>query len=451
MSPGVRPVRAIPGQVRRDAAGTRATPPASGVWLRLFEVTLALFIAGFLLTGLFPGLSSLNRPLGGVLALLALSSWLRRRDRIPAEVVLFGAFIAWAVLTGFLFAGNPDLALAYGRLMSQELVLAFALAAYVRERGRPSVAFLLLLVAPLGLYWYARAQGQLVTAQAGGRGDSWRLASFMGNPNAAATLCLYGLFAVAYFLWSRRKPGLVLWPLLVLPFIAIQLVLSGSRKNLLSFGIFVLMWAFLTYGRAKASRVRMVLLLLVIATALYAGGRFVMENTHAGDRFRKAASDPRLDTGRYALYLEGWAMFLQAPVQGVGLGNFVANSSTGLYAHSDVMEVLATTGLVGFVLYFSIYLVLWLRLRRVLKKRKDATSRYMAGLYQAMIITLMVLGLGSPRFIDPLHMYILGLMIGHACVMEQDLAGLLPAESRAGRGVTSSRPVPARRASWPSL
>ena len=428
MIPRVRPVRAVPGQVPRAATGTWAARLGSRVWQLLFEVTLALFLAGFLLTDVYPGLSSFNRPLGGVLALLAIGNWSRRRGGIPSEVALFGAFVAWGVLTGFLFSGNQSLVLAYGRLLSQELVLAFALTEYVRDRGTPTFVFLLLLVAPLCLYWYARAHGQLVTAQAGG--GSRRLASFLSNPNAAASLCLYGLFAVAYFLWNRRKQRLGLWPLLALPFITISIVLSGSRKNIVSFGVFVLMWALLTaYGGARASKVRSVLWLFVLAAALYVAGRFVMENTPVGERFLQTSHDRYLSTDRYHLYQAGWTMFLQSPVQGVGLGNFVTYSSTGAYAHSDFMEVLSTTGFVGFVLYFSIYFVLWRRLRRMLKKRKDATSRYMAGLYQAMIVALLVLGLGTPCFLDPVHLYILGLMIGHTRAMEQDLRGPRPAEA----------------------
>jgi O-antigen ligase len=421
MIPLVRPVRVVRGQASRHVTGTQIARPGSGVWLRLFEVTLALFLAGFLLTDVFPWLSPFNRMLGGVLGLLALTSWLRRGGGIPSGVVLFGAFIAWGVLSGFLFSGDQSLVLASGRLLSQELVLAFALAEYVYERRTPAYAFFLLLVVPLFLIWYARGTGQLVTAQAGGRSDSWRLTSFLGNPNAAASVCLCGLFGVAYFLWNRKTHRLRLWPLLALPFIATALVLSGSRKNLVAFVIFVLMWALLAYGRAKHSRLRWVLSLLVVAAALYAAGWFVMEKTQAGERFRQVSRDPRVSGSRYSLYKDGWAMFLQAPVQGVGLGNFVAHSSTGQYAHSDFMEVLATTGLVGLVLYLSVYLVLWRRLRRVLKSRADPTFRYTVGLYQAVTIALLLLGLGTPNFLDPLCLYMLGLMIGHVRAMEQNV------------------------------
>jgi O-antigen ligase len=449
VTPRVQAVRAAPYQVSRDVTGIRIARPGSGVWRRLFEVTLALFIAGFLLTDLYPWLPPFNRLLGGVLGLFAISSWLRRRGGIPTEVSLFGAFVAWGVLTGFLFSGNQGPVLAYGRLLAQELVLAFALVEYVRESGTPTFPFLLLLAAPLCMYWYARANGQVLTAQAGGKGDSWRLTSFTANPNYAGFLCLYGLFGVAYFLWNRKKQGLVFWPLLVLPFIAATLVLSGSRKSLASFGVFALMWALLAYGRAHASKVRSVLVLLVVAAALYGAGRFVVERTHVGERFRQASREPYLSTGRYDLYEEAWTMFLESPVQGVGLGNFGTHSSLAAYAHSDSMEVLATTGFVGFGLYFSIYLVLWLRWRRILKKRNDPTSRYMAGLHQATIITLLVLGLGAPNFLDPLHLYILGLMVGHALAMEQDLRGARPVEGRASRGLTSLPPVSARPASRP--
>jgi hypothetical protein len=74
----------------------------------------------------------------------------------------------------------------------------------------------------------------------------------------------------------------------------------------------------------------------------------------------------------------------------------------------------------------------------------------MAGLYQAAIITLLTLGLGVPNFLNPLHLYIIGVMVGHTHAMEQGLLGARPAVSRARKDVTSSRPVSVRRASWPS-
>ena len=416
---------------------------------RLFEVTLTLFFAGLLLQDVLPWLPPWNRLLGVVLVLLAVSSWSQRRGGIPAEAVLFGAFAVWGVLTGLLFAGDKRPVLAYGKLLPQELVLMFVLAEYATERRAPTFAFLLLVVAPLGLWWYARGTGQFVVAQGGG--EYTRVTSLTTNPNQVGILCVQGLFGVAYSIWNRKKQGFVLWPLLALPFIGVTLLATGSRKSILAVGVFVLSWASLAYSRGKSSKLRSVLLLLMIAAALFLAGRYVMESTPVGERFRQAASNPHLSDVRYNLYLEGWKMFLESPVYGVGLGNFVLLSSEQKYAHSDYMEVLATTGAVGFVLYFSIYLVLWHRLRRVLRKRSDATSRYMVGLYQVMVITSLVIGLGAPNFLNPIHLYIVGLMVGHAGAMEQDLPGTRPSESGTTMDLSSSLPASVRRASWSSL
>jgi len=415
----------------------------------LFEATLTLFFVGFLFQDLYLWLPPVNRLLGAFLALLAISSWLQRRGRIPAEVALFCAFIAWGVLTGFLFARQQSLVLAYGRQLIQELVLLFALAEYATVRRAPTFAFLLLLVASLGLWWYAYGTGQLAPAQAGGVHQ--RAVSFTSNPNYLGILCLYGSFGTAYFLWNRTKSKLVLWPLITLPFIGATLLASGSRKSILSVGVFALTWAAIAYGRTKASRTKPVLVLLMVAAILFLAGRYVMESTSTGERFRQAARTPHVDVTRHDLYQEGWTMFLRAPFHGVGLGNFVEYSSVKGYAHSDYMEVLATTGAVGFLLYYSIYLVLWLRLRRVLKKRSDVASRYAVGLYQAIVITSLLVGLGRPNFLDPLHLYIVGVMVGHACAMEQDLRSTRPAESGARKDVTSPLPVAAHRASRSSL
>ena len=422
--------------------------PDRPAWTRLFEVTLVLFFVGSVLQNLYSWLPPWNRLLGAFLVLLAIHGWSRRRGGIPAEIVLFGAFVAWGTLTGFLFARDQRLVLTYVRLLSQELALLFAVAEYVTERRAPTFAFLLLLVVPLCLWWYAYGTGELAAVQGGGKYS--RLQSLSDNPNTVGTLCAYGLFGVGCFLWNRKKQGLVLWPLLVLPFIGPMLLASASRKSILAVGIFALAWASLAYGRGKVSKLRPALLLLMIAAALFLVGRFVVESTSVGERFRQAAATPHLDVARYNLYQDGWMMFRQEPVYGVGLGNFVVHSRGGEYAHSDFMEVLATTGVVGLVLYFSIYLALWFRLRRVLKKRSDATSRYMIGLYQAMIITTLFIGLGTPNFLNVLYLYIVGMIVGHTRAMEQELRSIRPAESGTTKDVTSSLPVAVRRAAWSS-
>jgi uncharacterized iron-regulated membrane protein len=93
------------------------------------------------------------------------------------------------------------------------------------------------------------------------------------------------------------------------------------------------------------------------------------------------------------------------------------------------MEVLATTGAVGFALYFPIYLLLWRRMRRLLKMRLDATSRYDVGLSQSIMITMLVVGLSTPLFLDPMAICILGAMIARLRTIEEGTHKGLPSRS----------------------
>ncbi|UCG42187.1 MAG: O-antigen ligase family protein [candidate division WOR-3 bacterium] len=413
--------------------------------LRLFEVVLALFIAGFLLNTLYPWLSQWNRLLGILLTLLAIMYWLQQGGGFPAEVLLFAAFIGWGALTGLLLAEAQGPVRDSVRLLAQEAALLFAVAVYVARRGKPTIVFLFLLVVPLGLGWFSHSTGELAAALSGD--TVRRLVSFAGNENFLGFLCLYAVFGVAYLLWHRGKQKLTLWPLLVLPLIGAILVLSGSRKSILSVGFFALAWAAMAYGRARISRFRRALILLMVVAGLFMAGRSIVERAPVGGRFESVLSDPSASRDRLELYREGWSMFLDAPINGVGLGNFTLRSSMRAYAHSDFMEVLATTGVVGFLLYFSVYLVLWRRLRRVLNARSDPTSRYTVGLYQAMIITLLLLGLGTPNFLNPVHLLLIGVMVGHTRAMERNLRSVTPAEGGAVGDTTTSSPAVLRRTS----
>ena len=79
-----------------------------------------------------------------------------------------------------------------------------------------------------------------------------------------------------------------------------------------------------------------------------------------GLRFQRAMDNPDIDTARSQMYVRGVDLFWENPLAGVGLGNFQVVSGLGAYSHSDYIEVASNTGIIGFILYFSIYgMILW--------------------------------------------------------------------------------------------
>jgi O-antigen ligase len=98
------------------------------------------------------------------------------------------------------------------------------------------------------------------------------------------------------------------------------------------------------------------------------------------------------------MYADGLEIFFEYPIFGVGLSNFGAYFRTGQYSHSDIMEPLATTGLFGFILYQSFYLLLIARVWRLLKCAGNDSTRYRLRMILLGVLTILVLGLGTPHY-----------------------------------------------------
>ncbi|MCX6842136.1 MAG: O-antigen ligase family protein [candidate division WOR-3 bacterium] len=384
---------------------------------RWFEFVLFTFLAGLLVTELVPGVEVYNRLLGMVLVLLAVASFLRRRGRLATEVLLAGAFIAWGAVTGMLVAVDQHAMLLYVRLLVQELALFFAITEYVMARRSARGVFIFLSLLPFALAAYARSTGQWQIAAGG---EQVQMSSLVSNPNSVGILSLYGLFGVAYISRRERDMRPVILPLLFVPLVLAVVVLSASRKSLLTITLFSALWAYLTVqvGRATGRRMRAVFLGVAMLISSYYVWTAVVLQSYVGTRLRPAFHNPRIDNQRYGLYIEGWGFLMANPVTGIGLGNFARASALKVYAHSDYMEPLATTGVVGFILYMSILLCLLWRLIRIWRTQSDPNTRYRAGLYIAILATLMALGLGVPNLLNPYYWVILGAAVGHSCVLE---------------------------------
>jgi O-antigen ligase len=93
-----------------------------------------------------------------------------------------------------------------------------------------------------------------------------------------------------------------------------------------------------------------------------------------------------------------------------------------LYSHSDYIEVLSTTGFVGFILYFSIYFMLWRRLSGRLAWSTDRDTVYNTGFSKAVLLCILVLALGIPHFLEVTSMSLLAVLVGQAAYFQRGRA-----------------------------
>ena len=89
----------------------------------------------------------------------------------------------------------------------------------------------------------------------------------------------------------------------------------------------------------------------------------------------------------------GLAQFKETPMGGIGVGNtnYLAYSSLGkdYYLHNNYVELLASAGIIGFAIYYSLYIFLIVRLIKNYKKR---TAMYY--LIVILILTQLIMDLG---------------------------------------------------------
>lgn len=74
----------------------------------------------------------------------------------------------------------------------------------------------------------------------------------------------------------------------------------------------------------------------------------------------------------------GIDQFFKTPILGIGIGNsgYITEQATGwfTYLHNNYVELLATTGIIGFCLYYSVYFYIIFNCVKMLKKKNKYTN-----------------------------------------------------------------------------
>jgi O-antigen ligase len=111
-----------------------------------------------------------------------------------------------------------------------------------------------------------------------------------------------------------------------------------------------------------------------------------MENVMLYIKGEKVQKGDTSITGRAYLYKVGLKNFMNSPIIGNGLSSFddtdlgigTISRRIGAYAHSNLIEVLASSGVIGFILYYSIY---WTCISRLLYQFKFELNTHIKSIW----------------------------------------------------------------------
>ncbi len=193
--------------------------------------------------------------------------------------------------------------------------------------------------------------------------DSFRYAGLTGNPNALALQLTLG----ACLIWLMPRKAGVFPCVFAVASVAFAVAVTGSRKAVLIAFFFLILVLIQTVDLVPRKRRRLMAGLaiavpcvtgLLLGPWLYQHGQEIAAVQRVVD-YEDSSFQTRADMIQQGLHL--WS---QAPFFGNGLDAFEGLSGQGTYAHNNYVELLCNLGIVGTLLFYSIYGLVLIRATR---------------------------------------------------------------------------------------
>lgn len=331
----------------------------------LDQAIVLLFLIA--LVGYLPTARNSDRTicLGALLILLLRTAWLtvRREVRIAMDinVFLYILLILWSLLSCFWSKSITDF-LTYLKV-SFPIVLcsAVCLNTYIGQRISPDRFLHLLIWAGVvaGLRyccytdWSSLSDGYYLRGSFGSLLDD--VTNYNNYTMIISASCVVALY---YAIVEHRR---IDWlPALIL---LVILLLGGSRKNIVALPIIAILFS-LFAGNGQKKVKTLLLLLAVVVVGMYlletlpalSQIRSAMEGMFNGLFHGEEADVDGSTQERMYLMEQGIRVWKEHPFLGVGWNNYRYYNDARLYAHNNYVEMLASLGIVGFLLYYAVFL-----------------------------------------------------------------------------------------------
>lgn len=399
-------------------------PPVETV--PLLSLLTVPFIIGIAAVSPLDTWNYLVKGLGVLLAIAYFVRSLSSSLRISTELLLYLSWIVWA-LSGVFVAISREVFWVSILTLVQILIMFFIVSGATFLRKALTMNLVAFLAGTLVVAIYSLVTGEYTRAEE----TSDRVAGLALDANAFGFLMVTGTMILAY-LWMLPHRHSWLWygPLaLLMAGTAVGTVLSGSRNSILSMVVFYIAWFFFCYRTEIFRRPKVLAAMIFACVVGFVVFAYLFVGSVAEERFESAVSIVQGRGGnegslymRLEFYRVGLKMLLDSPVVGVGLNQFYYHSGLMHPAHSEYAEVFADTGVVGGLIYFSIFVVLWIRAGKIAKYTDDLSQFRIARLVRAFLIVIMVSNLGRWNYYDKITWVVFASFIGYTNAVWQELS-----------------------------
>lgn len=205
--------------------------------------------------------------------------------------------------------------------------------------------------------------------------------------------------------------------LAVIPVYAI--ISTGSRTAFGGLAFLIALHFFINRSKYLVVTVFKMLIAVIIMLLPF---NYILDNTSLGERILSTTEQSqgmKFETGNAVLdmfgdrgffYYQGWEVFKDQPLTGVGLEQFKYYNQLELDQHSEYMIQLTELGLIGFVLFFAFYYLLFKHLKFLNKIRYFKRE---PELFMGLIIIILLMITATRMYRIWYYFTIVGLAIGY--------------------------------------
>lgn len=383
----------------------------------LVLITLAIaMILSTMLLSYMPGGNLVNIGVGAAIAVTTIVYLIvgRRELWVSPELVMLMIWLAYSLIPS-LFAPDQEQAMFKVMTMIQVIVLSLVILQICIWQGSTRILIWTYIVAVCLSYLvtFTSLNDLVINVQTNVTADAsiMRTGSTLGNANTFGVAAVLAQAMVVVVLSIKSSTSIERVIAIICYFFLIGAILNSGSRTALTGMILVLLgmsWVFSLWRLNKLGGfVKWILIVSAIVAALF----FVLKDVEqVRDRYEAVILDSGIDTriedfinlfltsgedeaversgqsiaDRMGLAKMAWNLANEYPF-GVGLDNFAVFS--GVYAHSNYLELLATTGFIGMFLYYVIYAFLMTKTLKLWARLKDN------GLPKALALGVIVLAL----------------------------------------------------------
>lgn len=360
----------------------------------------------------FLGVDSLGRTLFLLTTVILIYNWAQKQFR---AILLSPPIVFWLVWVAFssinlYFTGYHYPFLPYSFFVVNKLVMPLMVmttCCYEFQKNRSTLLSFLLYIAAvysiIGFFFLSVSYIDEAT-------DELTLGNYLG----LNTVFVLFFASLLYFI---KKINITRFIIFSVGSMAI-IIMSATRK---AFGAAIIVIILFIFSQLKMS-LRNFVFTLILCLSIYYTFNYVMDNTLMGERLSmveetgekaNTTNIKALDFlgDRAVFYVNGFGLFLQHPLTGIGLRNYAYETQT-LTIHSEYIVQLCECGIIGSLLYLMFNFWILGSLLKVVFKRNHKDKGFALNLLGG-ILAILFISLTAWTYDFPIYFASLGVIISY--------------------------------------